>query len=51
MTGAWSASNVVKNEADAGRLKEAYRMFRVDVLRRELAELEKSHENLETFWQ
>jgi hypothetical protein len=40
LTGAASARKVVKAEADLPRLQEAYRAFRIDLLKKQVAELE-----------
>lgn len=40
LTGAYSARSVVKAEADVGRLQAAYRAFQIDLLKKQIEELE-----------
>jgi hypothetical protein len=40
LTGSYAAKKTVQNEADLARLKNAYRLFRIDLLKKELADME-----------
>lgn len=42
LTGAYSARKVIQSEANIPRLQEAYRQFRIDLLKKQITELEQA---------